>query len=140
VKNRKLAATIIGAPLSLVLVGVCLYFFWLVPVRTTTLVASSANWKAQVIVHVQRLEKHWHGNSSEELTVSWTGTTGEEIDAHYQLSGLDGTIAGGACSGLLSPQWTDTRGTSISDEEIKYGLFLTITWNGNAEILHLQKR
>jgi hypothetical protein len=27
-----------------------------------------------------------------------------------------------------------------SNEQIKYGLFLTITWQGNSETMHLKKR
>lgn len=139
-KIRKLATSTIWASVWFMFVGACLYCFLLFPARTVTLVGSSAHWKAEDVVHVQMLDRGWHESALESLTLSWTGADGAAIDMQYQLAGLHGMIAERHFSGSPPALMTDTRGTGMSGEEIKYGLFLTITWNGNSETLHLQRR
>ena len=122
-------------------VGICLYYFLFFPVKTATLVGSSAHWKAEDFVEVQILDNGWHAISMDELKVWWTGTPGEATQVQYEIAGLHGTIAKGTESGPFYPWVTDNTNSSlVTNEQIKYGLFLTITWNGKSETVHLQRR
>ncbi|RIE17023.1 hypothetical protein [Candidatus Cryosericum septentrionale] len=140
-KNRKLAATIIWASLWVMFASVCLYFFLLLPARTTTLVGFSAHWKAEDIVRVQKLDKDWHESSFDELKIWWTGTSGDVTEAQYQLTGLHGIME--QASRILGPfhPWVSGyTGASegLSDPERDWGFLLTITWKGGTETPHLQ--
>lgn len=140
-KNRKLTATIISGSLWVIFAVVCLYFFLLLPERTTTLAGSSAHWKAEDVVHVQKLDKDFRTSSFDELKVWWTGTPGEFTDVQYELTGLHGMIAkGNGASGSFNPWKIQNTNTLISEPQLEYGLVLTITWRGGTETLHLQRQ
>lgn len=139
-KNRKLTAKIIWASLWVTCVGICLYFFLLLPARTTTLVGSSAHWKAENVVRVQKLDKDWHTSSFDDLRVWWTGTPGEVTEVQYELAGLHGMIRNGNTSGAFNPWVTHNMNILFSEQQLKWGLVLTITWNGGTETIHLQRQ
>jgi hypothetical protein len=86
------------------------------------------------------LDKGWHEMSLNELKVWWTGTAGEATQVQYELTGLHGMTTKGTELEPFYPWAMNLTNGIYSDEEIKYGLFLTITWNGKSETLHLQKQ
>lgn len=139
-RNKKLTAIVIWVSLSIIFVGICLYFFLLLPERTTTLTGSSVHWKAEDVVHVQKLDKDFRTSSFDELKVWWTGTPGEFTDVQYELTGLHGMITkGNGASGPFNPWMTHNTNILLSEPQLAYGLILTITWNGGTETLHLQR-
>ena len=85
------------------------------------------------------LDRGWHETSLNELKVWWTGTAGEATQVQYVLTGLHGIVVTGTELGPFHPWAMNLTNGIYSDEQIKYGLFLTITWSGNTEILHLHK-
>ncbi len=137
-KNR-LTAVIIWVSLWVIFASVCLYYFLLLPVRTATLVGSSAHWKAEDIVQVQILDKGWHASSFDDLTMWWTGTPGGVTDVKFQLAGLHGVIEEGDESGPFNPWKIHNTDVLISEPQLEYGLVLTITWKDGTETLHLQR-
>jgi len=140
-KNGKLTASIIWASLCAIFIGVCLYFFLLLPAKTTTLVGSSAHWKAEDVVQVQKLDRDFHMSSFDELKVWWTGTPGEFTGVQYEISGLHGTIMkGNGASGTFNPWVTRITDILLSESQLEYGLVLTLTWKGGTETLHLQRQ
>lgn len=138
-KIRKLAASTVWASVWFMLIGTCLYCFLLFPMNAATLVGSSAHWRAEDMVHVGMLDRGWHETSLNELKVWWTGTAGEATQVQYVLTGLHGIVVTGTELGPFHPWAMNLTNGIYSDEQIKYGLFLTITWSGNTEILHLHK-
>jgi len=139
-RNKKLTAIVIWASLWAIFAGVCLCFFLLFPARTTTLTGSSVHWKAEDVVHVQKLDKDFRTSSFDELKVWWTGTPGEFTDVQYELTGLHGMITkGNGASGPFNPWVIHNTNTLLSEPQLAYGLILTITWNGGTETLHLQR-
>jgi hypothetical protein len=140
VKNRKLTATIIWASLLVMFAVVCLYFFLLLPEKTTTLAGSSAHWKAEDVVHVQKLDRDFRTSSFDELKAWWTRTPGEVTEVQFQLAGLHGMIEEGDESGSFNPWKIQNTNALISEPQLEYGLVLTITWKGGTETIHLQRQ
>ena len=139
-KIRKLATSTIWASVWFMFVAVCFCYFLLLPAKTVTLVGSSAHWKAEDVVHVQMLDRGWHETSRNEIKIWWTGTADEATQVQYKLTGLHGVVMTATEDGPFYPWVINLSNGISSDEEIKYGLFLTITWQGKTETLHLQKR
>ena len=137
---RKLATSTIWASVWFMFIGICLYCFLLFPARSVTLVGSSAHWRAEDVVHVAMLDGGRHETSSNELKVWWAGTASEVAQVQYVLTGLHGIVVTGTVAGPFHPWAMNLTNGIYSDEQIKYGLFLTITWSGKTETLHLQKR
>lgn len=140
-KSRKLTARTIWVSLWVIVVGVCLCCFLLLPHRTTTFTGSSTHWKARCVVQVQKLDEDFHMSSHSQLEIWWTGTSGDVTEAQYQLTGLHGMME--QASRILGPFHPCVSGYSgssggLSDAERDYGFFLTITWKGGTETLHLQ--
>lgn len=140
-RNKKLTTIILMVALSILFVGICLYFFLLLPERTTTLTGSSVHWKAEDVVHVQKLDKDFRTSSFDELKVWWTGNPGEFTDIQYELTGLHGMITkgNGVADELFNPWVIQNTNTLLSEPQLAYGLILTITWHGGTETLHLQR-
>lgn len=92
------------------------------------------------MVQVQKLDKDWHESSFDELRVWWTGTPGEVTEVQYQLTGLHGMITKGNASGPFNPWVTHNTDVLVSEQQLKYGLVLAITWNGGTETLSLKRR
>ena len=140
-RNKKLTAIVIWVALSIIFVGICLYFFLLLPERTTTLVGSSAHWKAQCVVQVKKLGEDSHTSSRRQLKIWWTGTSDDVTGAQYQLIGLHSTEQASSFLGPFHPWVSGYTGSSegLSDAERDYGYFLTITWKDGTETLHLQR-
>ena len=139
-KSKKLATSTIWASLGFIFVGICLYCFLLHPAKTATLVGSSPHWKAEDFVEIVILDKGWHATSMDELKVWWTGTSDEapsEVRCHISTLTGDGVVS---ANGPFSPWTTDTTNRFYTNQDIKNGMDLTITWGGNTETMHLQKR
>jgi len=109
--------------------------------KTTTFTGSSTHWKAQCAVQVKKLDENSHMSSRRQLKIWRTDTSGDVTEAQYQLSGLHAMME--QASRLLGPfhPWVSGYTGSpegLSDTERSYGFFLTITWKGGTETLHLQ--
>lgn len=140
-KKRKRAATIMWASLWVIFIGACLYFFLRFPEKTTTLTGSSAHWKAEDVVYVQKLDTNFRTSSFDELKVWWLGTPGEFSGVQYEISGLHGTIAkGNGASGSFNPWVTHLTDILLSEPQLEYGLVVTITLNDSTETIHLQRQ
>jgi hypothetical protein len=139
-KSRKLAARTIWVSLWVTVVGVCLCCFLLLPSKTTTFTGSSTHWKAQCAVQVKKLDENLHMSSRRQLKIWWTGTSGDVMEAQYQLTGLHSTETASSILGPFHPWVSGYTGSSggLSDAERDYGFLLTITWKGGTETLHLQ--
>jgi len=141
-KNRKLVTTLIWASLGLIFIGVCLYYFLLFPTKTTTFTGSSAHWKAQYVVQVKKLDENYHMSSRGQLKIWWTDTSGDVTEAEYRLVGLHSTEQASSFPGPFHPWVGGYTGSSegLSNAAREHGYFLTITWDGNTETMHLQER
>lgn len=140
-KIRKLAASTIWASVWFMFVAVCLYCFLLFPAKTVTLVGSSAHWKAENVVHVQKLDSNFRTSSVDELKVWWIGTPGDFSGVQYEISGLHGTIMkGNGASGSFNPWVIHLTDILLSEPQLEYGLVVTITLNGSTETIHLQRQ
>ena len=140
-KIRKLTTSTIWASLGIIFVGICFYYFLLFPTKTATLAGSSAHWKAEDFVQITILDRGWHSTSVDELKVWWTGTSDEApSEIRYQCVAPFGSETGHA-SGPFYP-WTtgDATNQFYTNQSIKNGMDLTITWDGTTETMHLQKR
>lgn len=109
--------------------------------KTTTFSGSSTYWKAQCTVQVKKLDENSHMSSRRHLKIWWTDTSGDVTEAQYQLTGLHAMME--QASRLLGPfhPWVSGYTGSpegLSDTERNCGFFLTITWKGGTETLHLQ--
>lgn len=140
-KRNRRTALVFWSSFWIMFVGVYLFFFLLLPAKTTTFTGSSAHWKAQRVAQVQKLDEDFHMSSHSQLEVWWTGTSGDVMEAQYQLTGLHGVME--QASRILGPfhPWVSGyTGASegLSDPERDWGFFLTITWKGGTETLHLQ--
>jgi hypothetical protein len=138
-KSRKLAATTIWASLWFMFVGICLYYFLLFPAKTATLVGSSAHWKAEDFVEIIILDNGWHATSMDELKVWWTGTPDGPSKVRCQITTPTGEGVVSA-NGPFNPWVMDSAGFFLTGRDIKYGMSLTLTWDGSTETLRLQKR
>jgi len=140
-RNKKLTAIVIWVSLSIIFVGICLYFFLLLPERITTFTGSSAHWKAQCVVQVKKLDENSHMSSRRQLKIWWTGTSGDVTEAQYQLIGLYSSEQASSVLGPFHPWVSGYTGSSegLSDAERDYGYSLTITWKGGTETLNLQR-
>lgn len=139
-KNGR-TAPVLWASLWVIFIGVCLYFFLLLPEKTTTLTGSSAHWKAENVVHVQKLDSNFRTSSVDELKIWWTGTPGDFSSVQYEISGLHGTMMkGNGASGSFNPWVTDLTDILLSEPQLEYGLVVTITLNGSTETIHLQRQ
>lgn len=145
-KIRKLAGSTIWASVWFMFVAACLYCFLLFPAKTETLVGSSAHWKAENVVHVQKLDSNFRTSSVDELTVWWMGPLSEfdsvqdEISG-FEISGLHGTIMkGNSAPGSSNPWVIHLTDILLSEPQLEYGLVVTITLNGSTETIHLQRQ
>ena len=139
-KNRKLATTTLWASLWFMFVGICLYYFLILPTRTATLVGSSVHWRAEDFVEIIILDNGWHATSMDELKVWWTGTSDEapsEVRCQISTPTGEGVVS---ANGPFSPWATDNTNHFYTNQDIKNGMSLTITWDGNTENLYLQRR
>ena len=139
-KRNRRTALVFWSSFWITFVGVCLFFFLLLPAKTTTFTGSSAHWKAQCVVQVKKLDEDSHMSSRRQLKIWWTGTSGDVTEAQYQLIGLDSTEQASSFLGPFHPWVSGYTGSSegLSDAERDYGYFLTITWKDGTETLHLQ--
>ena len=139
-KNRKLATTTLWASLWFMFVGICLYYFLILPTRTATLVGSSVHWRAEDFVEIIILDNGWHATSMDELKVWWTGTSDEapsEVRCQISTPTGEGVVS---ANGPFSPWATDNTNHFYTNQDIKNGMSLTITRDGNTENLYLQRR
>jgi len=139
VKRNKLTAIVISVSLSVIFAGVCGYFFLLHPVRTTTFTGSSAHWNVKYVVQSKKLDKDFHMSSHTKFEVWWTGTPGAVTETRYQLTGLHGAMADSTMNGSFNPWVNYSMNALVSEQELKWGLRLTITWKGGTETLSLQR-
>lgn len=124
-----------------VFVGICLYFYLHFPSKTATLTGSSAHWKAEDVVYVQKLDSNFRTASVSELKVWWTGTPCEFNHVEYEISGLHGSIMkGNGASGSFNPWVTRLTDILLSEPQLEYGLVVTITLDGSTETIHLQRQ
>lgn len=145
-KENKRTALFLWVALWVTFLGVCLYFFQLLPEKTTTLTGSSSHWKAENVVHVQKLDTNFRTSSVDELKVWWMGPLSEfdsvqdEISG-FEISGLHGTIMkGNSAPGSSNPWVIHLTDILLSEPQLEYGLVVTITLNGSTETIHLQRQ
>ena len=140
-KRNRRTALVFWSSFWIMFVGVCLFFFLLLPAETTTFTGSSAHWKAQCVVQVKKLDENSHMSSRRQLKIWWTGTSGDVTEAQYQLIGLHSTEQASSVLGPFHPWVSGYTGSSegLSDAERDYGYSLTITWKGGTETLNLQR-
>ena len=145
-KENKRTALFLWVALWVTFLGACLYCFLLFPAKTVTLVGSSAHWKAENVVHVQKLDSNFRTSSFDELTVWWIGPLSEfdsvqdEISG-FEISGLHGTIMkGNSAPGSSNPWVIHLTDILLSEPQLEYGLVVTITLNGSTETIHLQRQ
>jgi hypothetical protein len=141
-KKNGRTALFLWVSLWVIFIGACLYFFLLLPEKTTTLTGSSAHWKAENVVHVQKLDSNFRTSSVDELKVWWMGSTlGEFSGVQYEISGLHGTIMkGNGASGSFNPWVIHLTDILLSEPQLEYGLVVTITLNDSTETIHLQRQ
>ena len=140
-KRNRRTALVFWSSFWIMFVGVCLFFFLLLPAKTTTFTGSSAHWKAQCVVQVKKLDENSHMSSRRQLKIWWTGTSGDVTEAQYQLIGLYSSEQASSVLGPFHPWVSGYTGSSegLSDAERDYGYSLTITWKGGTETLNLQR-